>query len=105
VVLTKRGDAIEIAVGDQSGAAPSDVLIVTYTRSAVSSIGRGENAGRQLTEFNIVRSVRKLGRFDGRAQQYRADITALPKDATHAAVLVQVQDQGPILGAASIAVH
>jgi hypothetical protein len=77
------------------------VLLVSYERSAVSAIGRGENAGRTLAEFNIVRSIRSLGAYDGRLQQYRAAVKTLPSDATDVAVLVQSVGQSAIIGAAA----
>jgi hypothetical protein len=38
-------------------------LLVAYLRTAVSSIGRGENAARTLKEFNIVRDFHSVGRW------------------------------------------
>jgi hypothetical protein len=89
----------------QGGAAPSDVLLVSYLRTAVSPIGRGENAGRTLKEFNIVRDIRTLGRWTGEGRQYRIPIDALPTDATDVAVLVQAAGQAPIIGAGTMALR
>jgi hypothetical protein len=89
----------------QAGAYPSDVLLVSYQRSAVSNIGRGENAGRTLAEFNIVRSIRSLGTYTGRLQQYHAAVKTLPGDATDVAVLVQSVGQNAIIGAAAHSLH
>ena len=72
---------------------------------AVSAIGRGENAGRTLIEFNIVRDIHSLGRWDGQKQQYHARVDALPRDATDVAVLVQTVGQAPIIGAATLALR
>jgi hypothetical protein len=85
----------------QAQAGSSDVLLVAYRREAVSAIGRGENAGRTLTESNIVRGLRPLGRYTGSAQTYTASVAALPVDATDIAVLVQAPGQGRIIGAAT----
>jgi len=89
----------------QERAAPSDVILIAYLRNAVSNIARGENSGRTLTEFNIVRAIRTLGRWDGRMQQYRAALKSLPSDATDVAVLVQPSGQGPITGAGMCALR
>jgi hypothetical protein len=75
-------------------------VLVGYRRQAVSAIGRGENAGRTLTEFNIVRVIRTLGQWDGRAQQFQARVDSFPTDATDVAALVQPVGQGHIIGAA-----
>jgi len=85
--------------------ATGDVILVAYLRKAVSAIGRGENAGRTPQEFNIVRSFRSLGRWNGQAQTFRAQLSSLPPDATDVAVLVQNVRQGPIVGAASAALR
>jgi hypothetical protein len=84
--------------GRQAG---GDVVLVAYLRKAVSAIGRGENAGRTLDEYNIVRAVVPLGRWDGGAQEFHAKLTSLPQDATDVAVLVQSPGQGPVVGAAT----
>lgn len=103
-VSVHDGDVVVDVDARQKGA-PSDVLLVAYLRTAVSSIGRGENAGRTLKEFNIVRGFRSLGRWSGQKQQYRSRVDSLPPDATDVAVLVQPAGQAPIIGAASIALR
>jgi hypothetical protein len=81
--------------------AGGDVVLVAYLRKAVSAIGRGENAGRTLDEYNIVRAVVPLGRWNGGAQEFQAKLASLPQDATDVAVLVQSPGQGPVVGAAT----
>jgi hypothetical protein len=105
VAVAIRDDDIEIDLAAADGAQPSDVLLVSYQRSAVSAIGRGENAGRTLAEFNIVRSIRSLGAYHGRLQQYHAAVKTLPSDATDVAVLVQSVGQSAIIGAAAHSLH
>jgi hypothetical protein len=82
-------------------AGPCDVLLLGYLPEAVSKVTRGENAGRELHEFNIVRSVRKLGDWQGEGESFTVPLTALANDATGVVVLVQQRGQGPIVGAAS----
>ena len=82
-------------------AAGGDVVLVAYLRKAVSSIGRGENAGRTLDEYNIVRAIVPLGRWNGGDQVFHAKLAPLPQDATDVAVLVQSPGQGPVVGAAT----
>jgi hypothetical protein len=94
-----------IELGADPKAAPSDVVLVAYLRHAVSAIGRGENAGRTLEEFNIVRAVRTLGAWKGQEQSFTVPLSSLPPDSTDVAVLVQPFGQAPIIGAASHAVR
>ena len=105
VALSVRDGEVLVDLGAQEKAALCDVLLVTYLRTAVSPIGRGENAGRTLKEFNIVRDFRSLGRWGGQKQRYHSPLTSLPPDATDVAVLVQPLGQAPIIGAASIALR
>jgi len=88
-----------------SKAGARDVVLVAYQRTAISPIGRGENSGRTVKEFNIVRGFRTLGQWSGDAREYRAMIESLPRDATDVAVLVQTVGQASIVGAAALALR
>ena len=94
-----------IAVSKRDEATPSQVLLVAYVRKATSSIGRGENAGRTLQEFNIVRGIRELGQWHGDATSFRAPLSSLPRDTTDVAVLVQSSDRHQIIGAGAQALR
>jgi len=89
-----------VDIGAQPQSPGCDVLLVPYLRHATSAIGRGENAGRTLEEFNIVREVRALGSWKGEPKAFRIPVSSLPRDATDVAVLIQPSDQGPMVGAA-----
>jgi hypothetical protein len=101
IALSVRDGQVLIDLAAQANVAASDIVLVGYRRQAVSAIGRGENAGRTLTEFNIVRVIRTLGQWDGRAQQFQARVDSFPGDATDVAALVQPVGQAPIIGAVS----
>jgi hypothetical protein len=101
VALSVRDGEVLVDLGAREKTAPCDVFLIAYLRTAVSPIGRGENAGRTLKEFNIVRSTRTLGRWDGQKQTLRSRVDSLPNDATEVAALVQPMGQGPIIGAAT----
>ena len=79
-----------------------DVNLVAFIPQATTAIGRGENSGRTLTEFNIVRQFRRLGAWTGKAAAFHVALAALPADANRAAVLVQRVNQGPMAGAVAI---
>lgn len=101
VTLTVHDGQVAVTVGDKQGERPSDLVLVTYLRHASSNVGRGENAGKTLEEFNIVRSIKALGTWKGSAENYNVSVSSLPSDATDVAVLVQSPDEGPIVGAAT----
>ena len=101
VTLAVREGQVVVDVGEKQGGRPSDVLLVAFLRHAVSNVGRGENAGKTLEEFNIVRSIRTLGEWKGATGNYKVSASSLPSDATDVAVLVQSRGEGPIVGAAA----
>lgn len=105
VWVSVRDAQIQVKIGAEPGVAPCDVVLVAYLRHAVSSIGRGENAGRTLEEFNIVRDIRTLGAWKGETQNFRVPVSSLPSDATDVAVLVQPLGQAPIVGAGAQALR
>jgi len=105
VALSIGEGVILVDLDGEVKADPSDVLLLAYRRTAISPVGRGENAGRTLVEFNIVREVRSLGLWNGEQQQYHARAASLPADATDVAVLVQPLGQAPIIGAARMALR
>ena len=94
-----------VEIGARPDAKRGDVVLIPYLRHAVSSIGRGENAGRALEEFNIVRAIRTLGAWKGEAESFHIPVSSLPPDATDVAVLVQASGQAVILGATAHALR
>jgi hypothetical protein len=100
--ITRNGSQLNVSLGEQAGAKSADVLLIGYLREATSHIGRGENSGRTLQEFNIVRSLMRLGTFTGSARDFSVPISSLPHEATNVAVVVQTLGQGAIAGAASL---
>ena len=105
VTLAVREGQVVVDVGEKQGGGPSDVVLVAFLRHAVSNVGRGENAGKTLEEFNIVRSIRTLGEWKGATENYKVSVSSLPSDATDVAVLVQSRGEGPIVGAAAQSLH
>jgi hypothetical protein len=82
-----------------------DVNLVTYLSAASTSVRGGENGGRKLDEFNIVRSIRRLASWDGTARTLTVALSELPRDADHAVVLIQQPGPGLILAAAAIPIR
>ena len=105
VEVSVQDAEIHVQIGARPGVTPCDVLLVAYLRRAVSNIGRGENAGRTLEEFNIVRDIRTLGSWKGDTQSFRVPLSSLPPDATDVAALVQPFGQAPIIGASARALR
>ena len=96
---------VRVAIGALPQSPRCDVLLIAYRHHATSAIGRGENAGRNLEEFNIVRDIRTLGGWQGEPREFRAPLASLPADATDVAVLIQPSGQGAMVGAAIQPLH
>jgi hypothetical protein len=71
---------------------------VFYEPQHLTEVARGENGGRQLHEYRIVRSATPLGSWDGTAR--RLTLPSAPP-GMGAAVLVQSADLR-VLGAAEM---
>jgi hypothetical protein len=100
--LAEENGVLRIAVGAAPArSAGCEVILVSYLRHASSAVAGGENGGRTLEDFNVVRSLRVLGSWRGEVGQFEVPVASLPADATAVAVLLQVAGQGPILGAVS----
>ena len=76
-----------------------DVILVGYDREHMTKVLRGENGGRTLSNYNVVREMSRIGFWSGQEA-----VIALPKlDAKRGwAVMVQAEDAGPVLGAVRI---
>jgi hypothetical protein len=99
IELTVSGGQLTVSLPSASHHLAYDVDLVAYLPQATTQIGRGENAGRRLTEFNIVRQFRRLGSWDGKSATFQVPLSSFPSDAKRVAVLIQQGSQGPIEGA------
>jgi len=84
--------AVEVGAGPSGG----KLLLVGFDPMHVTQIGAGENAGRTLTEVNVVRSLKELPAWRGAATSLLVDKPA----GARAVVLLQAAD-GHILAAAT----
>ena len=99
-VEVARG-VLTVSVPERRDRERYDVNLIAYLPQADTNVERGENSGRTLREFNIVRQFRSLGVWNGRESVFRAPVDSFPADATRVAVLLQRDQQGPIVGSAT----
>ena len=104
VSLSKVGANLQIHL-TEPWREPMDVYVVAYLGEATTKIGRGENANRSLREVNIVRSFRRLAKWNGTPQQLTVPLASLARDATGVAVLLQRPGQGAVTGAATLSLR
>ncbi len=78
----------------------AEIYLVRFDPVRETRVLRGENAGRQLMTFNVVRTYRKLADWDGTARRIPLppDLHDQPGEVT--AVIAQHRGQGPVVGAA-----
>ena len=101
-----------VSVGKLTQLSPGDSAEVwlAITESGLSSqVERGENAGRNLSHASVLRSLRRIGNADGRAESESFQGEAWTKLKTNwkrenltAVVFVQEKKSRRILGAASM---
>jgi hypothetical protein len=100
VIFDHSAEVVRIGEGE----APPEgavVWLAVFDKKHTTRIERGENAGRELNYYNVVRAFRALGAWDGRAAQFALEL-ASASDNDACAVIVQTNGNGPILGAASM---
>jgi len=102
VSLEVSDGVLTVRVPEGQDRKPYQVFVAAYLPQASTPVGRGENSGRTLQEFNIVRQFRSIGTWSGHAAVFRAAVDSFPADASRVAVLLQRDGQGPIAGSAAI---
>jgi hypothetical protein len=78
---------------------PATIWLAIYDPEQHTQVSRGENAGSTLSEYNIVRELRKVASWDGTATILDLSLEDVMGKGKACAVLVQGGDQGPILAA------
>jgi hypothetical protein len=104
VALALSGGQVHIELSAQTLSTPVTVVLVGYLPEVTTKIGGGENAGRALEEFDVVRSYRVVGVWRGSAAQLAVPLSSLPPEAPRIVVLLR-SPAGVILGAATLAVR
>ena len=104
VALALSHDTVGIELSAQSLSMPVNVILVSYLPQATTKVGAGENAGRMLEEFDVVRSYEVIGVWRGNATHFTVPLSSLPPEATRVAVLLR-RPAGVITGVATLAVR
>jgi hypothetical protein len=111
VTMTLAGKQITVSVAasGKSPAAQGEIWICSVSKAVPIMIGRGENRGRELTYYNVVRTLLKVGDWNGTSGSWTVPLENISREGVDAAV-VFVQDgsrdkPGPMLGAAYTTLH
>ncbi|MEZ5840522.1 MAG: DUF1223 domain-containing protein [Hyphomicrobiales bacterium] len=109
IEIKANPDAIEVTVPEAAVDGPLDATLwlVTFEHAADVAIDRGENRGKSITYHNVVRSMRPIGMWKGKALTATLPRAEVLKDgADGCAVILQDAGKGrlgPVLGAAILA--
>lgn len=96
--LVRAGDGpLTVSLAALKLDAPADIVLAVYDRRHATPVNSGENGGRMLENFNVVRHFEKLGTWTGSDAQWTVPADRFTSEQG-AAVLVQAIDQGPMLG-------
>jgi hypothetical protein len=97
-------DKMVVAIGARSGADDAAVWLALFDRQHVTPVAGGENEGRILRTFNVVRRFTRIGSWNGEAMSISvpAPRSAASGEAGGCAVIVQAGEGGRVLGAARL---
>jgi hypothetical protein len=112
VTMTLSGKLINVSVAASrvpAAAARGEVWICSVSKAIPIMIGRGENRGQEVTYYNVVRNLLKVGDWNGSSGSWTVPLENISRDGVDAAV-VYVQDgsrekPGAMLGAAYTALR
>jgi len=90
----------QVVVSGPTGARGLVQVIQYDPRNHIVKIPRGENVGRTLPHRNVVRGLTKLGWWEGGESSFK--LPKLEDENYKAAIIVQKQRGGPIMGAAKV---
>ena len=107
ITVSMIGTGRQLSVGIEGRAATKSgaIWFVAYDDGHTTPITRGENAGKTLTERNIVRDILRLGTWNSAPVAANFDIKNWPVKADNGGALLQGENQGAIYGSAMIKLH
>ncbi len=101
------GGGVRLSIPDATAtgeaAEEADVWLVVFDREHLTPVRRGENRGRQLRNYNVVRRLSRIATWRGKALDMAVTVPDMvPGGGQACAVLVQSKETGRILGAAAL---
>ena len=103
VEVGRRSDgAVTVIVPAAATTGPADLLLAAIDARHVTEVRRGENSGRVLTDVNVVRSIARIGAWDGSLLSVTVPGDTWHRGADALVILLQAADHGPVWGVAAI---
>jgi hypothetical protein len=100
-VMREADGQVVVQFPDAPIGVPATIWLVTYQKSAESHVKAGENAGRELKTYNVVRSLKKVGIWNGQATEITLSIDESAERPDGCAVIANQAEHGPIIAAAA----
>jgi hypothetical protein len=108
-ITMRRGEGtVEIEVGARAlpSHMPTTIRLILYLTEASVPIERGENAGKTIEYYNVVRAMRPIGMWDGDTVKVTLPAAELMGDGVDGCAVIVQEDlpngPGAILGAAKL---
>ena len=103
ITLDRQGDKIMVQIDGKPPKTDATIWLVRFDRTHTIPIRRGENSGRSITYYNVVRDYHSLGLWRGGPMEIALSREALMEGGRDGcAVIVQQHRFGPIVGAANL---
>lgn len=97
-IIRLRNGRTRVTVGAGAAGANADVWLIAYDPGPLNvAIRGGLNNNRTVAHYNLVRSIEKLGAWNGASVWYER-----PRCTPNCAVIVQSPSGGPVLAAAYV---
>lgn len=103
ITAERTGAELIIEIGNRAGggqATSGTVWLATVKPEVPVTIRQGENRGRTITYFNVVRSLSPIGTWSGEPTKLKLPHAELVDKDERCAVFVQLGHSGPIVTAA-----
>lgn len=102
-LIAEEGNRVTLRIPARPYSGEAAVWLIAFDDKHTTKIGRGENAGRTLSYFHVVRDIRRIGTWRGEEENISLDLTAERRAGfENCAVIVQEAGAGPIIGALSM---
>jgi hypothetical protein len=109
VTMAVAGGRVLVTLPDGGEGHSADVWLCGLTKAITVAIGRGENRGKTITYYNVVRRWLKLGMWTGKGENWNVPVGDFDSDGVdEAALLVQsgtIEKPSSMLGAAMAVLH
>jgi hypothetical protein len=99
LAIAGEGAQRTLRIGPGKTDAAATVWLVGYDRKHETPIRAGENSGRHLANYNVVRFMKQVGTWTGAAASVPLDLQPVAAKCERAAIIVQTEETGPIVAA------